>query len=163
MTSVLEQQGCRNGPPDNSEDTIVSRFGLHVAAVPDQLALVTDDVSLTYRALDLTASSIATVLRSLPSPRERPIMLFMKGEAARVAAMLGALKANRIFIPVASNAPEKWLTQVIENSGTAHIIADSVYPVDCGTCGHRQRHCHGCRAACSIIGAIRGRSDRLSR
>ena len=52
-------------------------------------------------------------------------MLFMKGEAARVAAMLGALKANRIFIPVASNAPEKWLTQVIEDSETAHIIADS--------------------------------------
>ena len=125
MTSVLEQQGCRNGPPDNSEDTIVSRFGLHVAAVPDQLALVTDEVSLTYRALDLMASRIATVLRSLPSPRERPIMLFMKGEAARVAAMLGALKANRIFIPVASNAPEKWLARVIEDSETAHIIADS--------------------------------------
>ena len=52
-------------------------------------------------------------------------MLFMKDEAARVAAMLGALKANRIFIPVAPNSPQKWLTQVIEDSGTAQIIVDS--------------------------------------
>ena len=125
MTSVLEQQWWRDGSPDNSEDTIVSRFGRQVTAVPDQLALVTDDISLTYRALDLKATSIATVLRSLPSPRERPIVLFMKGEAARVAAMLGALKANRIFIPVAPNSPQNWLTHVIKDSGAAQIIVDS--------------------------------------
>ena len=125
MTNVLEQQWSRNDTPDNSEDTIVSRFGRQVAAVPDQLAIVTDEISLTYRALDLKASRIAAVLASLPSQRERPIMLFMKDEAARVAAMLGALKANRIFIPVAPNSPQKWVTQVIEDSGAAQIIVDS--------------------------------------
>ena len=96
-----------------------------MAAVPDKLAIVTDEISLTYRALDLKASRIAAVLASLPSQRDRPIVLFMKDEAARIAAMLGALKANRIFIPLAPNSPEKWMTQVIENSGTAQIIVDS--------------------------------------
>jgi acyl-CoA synthetase (AMP-forming)/AMP-acid ligase II len=49
----------------------------------------------------------------------------MKDEAARIATMLGALKAGRIFIPLAPDSPEKWLTQVIEGSRTAHIIVDS--------------------------------------
>ena len=132
MTDVLGQEslasrisGESGATTDNSEDTIASRFERQVAAVPDKLAIVTDEISLTYRALDLKASRIAAALASLPSQRDRPIALFMKDEAARIAAMLGALKANRIFIPLAPNSPEKWVTQVIEDSGTAQIIVDS--------------------------------------
>ena len=93
--------------------------------VPDKLAIVTDEISLTYRALDLMASRIAAALVSLPSQRDRPIVLFMQDDAARIATMLGALKASRIFIPVAPGSPQKWLTEIIEDSGTAHIIVDS--------------------------------------
>ena len=53
MSNVLEQQRSRKDTADNFEDTIVSRFERQVAAVPDKLAIVTDEISLTYRALDL--------------------------------------------------------------------------------------------------------------
>ena len=49
----------------------------------------------------------------------------MRDEAVRIAAMLGALKANRIFIPLAPDSPQPWITQVIEDSGAAQIIVDS--------------------------------------
>jgi amino acid adenylation domain-containing protein len=125
MTSVLEQQWSGDDSSDNSEDTIVLRFERQVAAVPDNLAIVTDEISLTYRALDLMANRIAAAMTSLPSQRDRPIMLFMTDEAARIAAILGALKARRIFISLASDSPEKWVTKVIEDSRTAHVIVDS--------------------------------------
>jgi amino acid adenylation domain-containing protein len=121
---VLEQS-LRSDASDNSEYTIASRFERQVAAVPDKLAIVTDEISLTYRALDLTASRIAAGLASLPSQRERPIMLFMKDEAARISAMLGTWKANRIFLPLASNSPANWVSHVIEDSGTTQIIVDN--------------------------------------
>jgi non-ribosomal peptide synthetase component F len=121
---VIEQQWLRNHS-DKSEDTIAARFERQVAAVPDKPAIVTDETSLSYRALDLKASRMAAILNSLPSQRDQPVALFMKDEIARIAAMLGALKANRICIPLAPDAPEKWLTQVIEDSGTAQIIVDS--------------------------------------
>ena len=124
MIDFLEQRRSRNDTSDNTEDTIVSRFERQVAAVPDKLALVTDEISLTYRALDLEASRIAAVLASAASQRDQPIMLFMKHEAARIAAMLGALKANRIFISLAPNSPEGWISQVIEDFGAAQIIVD---------------------------------------
>ena len=124
MIEFREQQLLGNENLGNREDTIVSRFERQVAALPDELAIVTDEISLTYRALDQKASRIAAALASLPS-QEQPITLFIKDEAARITAMLGALKANRIFIPLAPDSPQKWVTQVIEDSGTAQIIVDS--------------------------------------
>ena len=62
---LVEQRWLRNDTSDNSEDTITSRFERQVATVPDNLALVTDEISLTYRELDLKASHIAASLASL--------------------------------------------------------------------------------------------------
>ena len=56
MTDVLQPNWSRNGTVDESEDTIASRFERQVAAVPEKLAIVTDEASLTYRALDQKAS-----------------------------------------------------------------------------------------------------------
>ena len=123
MTRDLERQ---RSPSDTSdtEDTIVSRFERQVAAAPDKPAIVTDEISLTYRALDLKANCIAAALASRPSERNQPIVLFTKGEAARIAAILGVLKANRIFVPLAPDSPKEWLTQVIADSGAEQILVD---------------------------------------
>ena len=66
--NLIEQQRSSNDNLDSDEDTIASRFERQVEAVPDNLAIVTDDISLTYRALDLKASRIAAALTSLPLP-----------------------------------------------------------------------------------------------
>src|SRR5215467_4832028 len=124
MTDVFAQEWLHRDGFDTSKDTIASRFERQVEAVPDELALVTDDISLSYRELDLKASHIAAALASLPSD-DLPIALLMKDEAARIAAMLGALKVNRIFIPLAPNLPGKWVARVLEDSGAAQIIVDS--------------------------------------
>src|SRR5262245_43540960 len=123
MTDVLARERLHRDRFDTSKDTIASRFERQVEAVPDELALVTDDISLSYRELDLKASHIAAVLASLPS-RDRPIALLMKDEAVRIAAMLGALKANRIFIPLAPDSPQQWITNIVEDSGAALILVD---------------------------------------
>jgi amino acid adenylation domain-containing protein len=123
--TVVEQRRSYKDISDTSEDTIASRFERQVTAVPGKLAIVTDEISLSYRALDQRASRIAAALASLPSTRDRPVMLFMNDGADFTAAMLGALKANRILIPLAPDSPEKWVAQVIEDSGAAQIIVDS--------------------------------------
>jgi len=125
MADVLERQWAPNETANICEDTIPARFERQAAAVPDKQAIVTDETTLTYRTLNLMASDVAARLALLPAQSDRPIVLLMKDEAARIAAMLGVLKANRIFIPLAPDSPEKWVTQVINSSGAAQIIADS--------------------------------------
>ena len=163
MTNVIAQQCSGDETSDDSEDTIASRFERQVAAVPDKLALVTDEISLTYRALDLMANRIAAALASLPSQPDRPIVLFMQDDAARIAAMLGVLKANRIFIPVAPDSPQKWLTQVLEDSGAAHIIVDSSTRSIAELVATGSVTVIEVEQLARIIGAIRGRSECLSR
>src|SRR5712691_3753694 len=65
MINVHEQRRSRNTTSVDSTDTIASRFERHAAAIPDELAIVTDEVSLTYRALDIKSSRIAAALTSL--------------------------------------------------------------------------------------------------
>src|SRR5262245_28844821 len=127
MSDVTEQGHLRQRPSEKSEeDTIVSRFERQVAATPDKQAIVTDEMSLGYRALDLRANCIAAALSSLPSRHDRPIVLFMRDETTRIAAMLGAIKANRIFVPLAPDSPRQWVTQVIDESGATDVIADRI-------------------------------------
>jgi amino acid adenylation domain-containing protein len=122
MKNVLEKQRP-NDSSDRCDGTIDSRFEQQVAATPDSLAIVTDETSLSYQALDDKAGRIATGLSFLHS-LDRPVTLFMQDEAARIAAMLGAFKANRIWISLAANSPTHWIAQVIQDSGTRHIIVD---------------------------------------
>src|SRR6185312_6082077 len=123
MTDVIEKKYLRD-TSESSEDTIVSRFERQVAATPDKPAIVTDDISLSYRTLDLQANRIAAALISRRSGESRPVVIFMGDELARVAVMLGTLKAHHIFIPLAPNAPGKWVREIIEDSGAGVIIAD---------------------------------------
>ena len=66
MTDILQPSWSRNATLDESE-TVASRFERQVTADPDKLAIVTDEISLTYRALDLKASRVAAAL-SFPKP-----------------------------------------------------------------------------------------------
>ena len=150
MTDVLQPNCSRDGTLDEFEDTIASRFERQVTAVPDKLAIVTDETSLTYRALDLKASRVAAALSSLPSQRDRPIVLFVKDEAARVAAMLGALKANRIFVPLGANSPEQWVSSGHRRLRSRADRCRQSYPLDCRAGGRWQRHCCRGRSAWPI-------------
>jgi len=111
-------------PDDTFADTIARRFERRVASVSDSPAIVTDEISLTYRALDSMASRMASGIASLPFQAGQPIVLFINDEVTRLAAMLAAFKANRIFILLAPSSPPNWLVQVIEDSGATQIIVD---------------------------------------
>ena len=69
-----------NGSEDVSDglyETIGTRFERRAAATPDNLAVVTDELSLTYGELDAVASRIAGGLAVLPSSSDRPVALLM--------------------------------------------------------------------------------------
>ena len=104
--------------------TLATRFEHFAATQPEALAIVGEDRSLTYGALNALADRIAFALASLPSRPDDVLGLMMREGAFLVAAMLGAIKAGRIFIPFEMAAPEAWLSEVIADSGVTHILAD---------------------------------------
>src|SRR5262249_31657376 len=105
--------------------TIGTRFERQAAATPDNLAVVTDELSLTYRELDTLASRIAGGLAVLPSDSDRPVALLLSEGPSLYASMLGAVKAGRIFFVLAVTSPEPWLSTLVAESGAAHILTDN--------------------------------------
>ena len=98
---------------DRLYDTIGTRFERQAAATPDNLAVVTDELSLTYRELDAMASRIAGGLAVLPSDSDRPVALLMSEGPFLYAAMLGATKAGRTFFVLPVTSPEPWLSALV--------------------------------------------------
>jgi acyl-coenzyme A synthetase/AMP-(fatty) acid ligase/thioesterase domain-containing protein len=105
-------------------DTAAARFEHFALTSPGSMAVMGEDGSLTYGALNALAERIASALARLPSPPDSPVGLMMGEGTYLVASMLGCIKAQRIFIPFEMVAPEAWLSQVIADSGISHILTD---------------------------------------
>jgi amino acid adenylation domain-containing protein len=106
-------------------DTIGTRFERQAAATPDNLAVVTDELALTYGELDAVASRIAGGLAGLPSNKDRPVALLMPEGPFLYAALLGAAKAGRIFFVLPVTSPEPWLSELIADSAAQYILTDN--------------------------------------
>lgn len=105
-------------------DTIASRFEGLAARLPDNLALITPEISLTYRELDALAERMAARIADLVPDPGRPVGLLMREGALLYAAMIGASKARRIFIPFETTIAPSRLSRLIELSGACHLLAD---------------------------------------
>lgn len=125
MSAIAGEFGAGDFGSVTPELTIPAGFERHVISAPNDLAIVAGEISLTYAALNKKADGIAASLAALPSPPDSPIVLLIGSEITRAAAMMGVLKAGRIFIPLALNAPDAWVSQVLADSGTSYILADS--------------------------------------
>src|SRR5262249_37833171 len=117
-----------NGGKDVSDglyETIGTRFERQAAATPDNRAVVTDELSLTYGELDAVASRIAGGLAALPSNNDSPVALLMPEGPFLYAALLGAAKAGRIFFVLPVTSPEPLLSALIADFAVEHILTDN--------------------------------------
>jgi len=120
--------GVRPRPSEDaglSGDVLAARFEQQVAMAPDRTAILTDRGEVTFRELDSMADGVAAMLRSTPADPERPIALLLQDMILCVAAMLGAAKAGRTYIPLDIGFPEAWLGQTLETAEAALVFTDA--------------------------------------
>lgn len=105
--------------------TLIARFREQVRRAPEQLALRTPETALTYAALDRRANRIArAILAADPAPGSRVALLFGHGANA-IAAVLGALKAGKTYVPLDALYPEQRLAQIIDDAKAHAIVTDA--------------------------------------
>ena len=118
---ALAQPAIATGDPHDG--TLAGRFERQAALTPDNIAVVMDEGSVSYRGLDTMAGRIAAGLGRMRDTH-RPVALMLPEGPLLYAAMLAAAKANRIFVPLELTTPESWLSNIVSNSGIAHILTD---------------------------------------
>jgi amino acid adenylation domain-containing protein len=96
------------------------------ARQPKRPAVASDGCLLTYEELDRLSNKLArTLLRLGVAPCDRVGILAPKSAAA-VIAVYGVLKAGACYVPLDPKAPTGRLSHIVQDSGTAVIVADEV-------------------------------------
>jgi non-ribosomal peptide synthetase component F len=80
--------------------SIAGRFEQQVAQHPDRLAVVSAESQLTYAELNQVANRIARAVLSHLGEGEEPVALLFEEGAFIIAAILGVLKAGKIYVPL---------------------------------------------------------------
>jgi len=107
------------------EQSIPDRFEQIVARYPDRIAVKSANHVLTYAELNATVNRVARAILARRGEGEEPIALLLEHDAPMIAAILGTLKAGKIFVPLDPSYPQAGLTHLLEDSQAALIVTDN--------------------------------------
>ena len=97
-------------------------------ARPEAVALAFKDRRMTYGALEQASNRLARLLIDTGCQRGDRVALLMPKMPIAIVAILGALKADAIYVPLDSSSPAARLARVLEVSDCRYILAAG--PVD---------------------------------
>ncbi|MBK8048533.1 MAG: AMP-binding protein [Anaerolineales bacterium] len=92
-------RGADLAPPD-ANSTIPERMRYLTARLPDQIAVIDDEQSLTYVELDAAADRLANVLIARLGVAPEPVALLLPNQVAIAIGILGVLKAGKFYAPL---------------------------------------------------------------
>ncbi len=104
--------------------SIPARFAKMVAAHGDRVAVKSGDNVLTYRALDAAQQRIArAILTACGDARSEPVLVLLPQGVTLIAAIMGALSAGKIYVPLKSDTPPDMLARIAADSGARFVLA----------------------------------------
>lgn len=102
-----------------------ARFARIVREHGERLAIRTEAGSLTYRELDGAASRVAREILARTGAEAEPVVLFLPTEAPLLAAMLGALKARKYYIPIDPALGDARNARLLQDAGARLLLCDA--------------------------------------
>ena len=107
------------------EQSIPDRFEQMVRRYPERIAVKTKNYTLTYAELNRMANRVARAILARRGEGGEPIALLLEHDAPMIAAILGTLKAGKIFVPLDPSYPQAGLNYLFEDSQAALIVTDN--------------------------------------
>jgi amino acid adenylation domain-containing protein len=107
------------------EQSVPDRFEQQVRKYPHQLAIKTPTEALTYSELNQIANRIARTIVDQRGSEPEPVVLLFDQGATFITAILGALKAGKIYIPVDPTFPAARNALILENSQAELVITNT--------------------------------------
>ena len=112
-------------PRDAVEQSIPQRFEEIARRYPNRIAVKDRQRSLSYEELDVTANRVARAVLERLGEANEPAAILVRHGIAAVIAILGLLKANKIYVPLDPSYPLERLRYMLADTGAGLILADS--------------------------------------
>ena len=100
-------------------------FEMQAERVPNAIAVLQEDKSISYRELDQRANKLAHYLQSLGVKAETFVGVFMNRSIDTVVGLLGIMKAGGAYLPLDPDFPQDRLAFMLEDSSTAIILTQN--------------------------------------
>jgi amino acid adenylation domain-containing protein len=107
------------------DTTINGLFEAQVARTPDEVAVVTEDTSLTYRELDARVDRLAGELAGRGVGRESVVAVSLPRSTDLVVGLLAVLKAGGAYLPVDPRYPSHRLEAIFDEAQPRLVLTDS--------------------------------------
>jgi amino acid adenylation domain-containing protein len=110
---------------EETEQSIPQRFEQQVRRYPDRPAVKTKSHQLTYADLNNIANRVARVLLAQRGEGPESIALLLEHDALMIGAILGVLKAGKVYVPLDPTFPHARNAYILEDSQAGLIITNT--------------------------------------
>src|SRR6266550_2242464 len=104
------------------EQSIGSRFQQIVDRDPSRIAVKVEDQAVTYGSLNKMANRVAHALLSASGRSNEPVAVFGGNDVGTIAAILGVVKAGKIYVPLDRSFSEAWAKFILQDTKTRIIL-----------------------------------------
>jgi len=112
-------------PGRELERSISDRFEAQVESDPGHLAIRTSTHTLTYEQLNRRANVIAREILSRRGSAAEPVALLLENDAPMIEAILGTLKAGKIYVPLDPSLPPARLSYIVQDSQACLLVTNT--------------------------------------
>lgn len=108
-----------------TEQSIPDRFAKVVTRFPDRAAVRAHDMSLSFGQLDAASNDVAQRILAVRGEAPEPVCLLIDQGVDLVTAILGTLKAGKMYLALDPRRSAAELKHFVEHSGAELIVCDA--------------------------------------
>ena len=109
-----------------NQRTVVEQFEFQAQRVPDNIALVFNEIRLSYRELDEQSNRIATeILANISVAPDEIIAIMVPRSELFVVGILGILKTGAAYLPISTELPLERVKFMLRDSSCKVLLTDS--------------------------------------
>src|SRR5258708_12790889 len=132
---MFASNGHATGPrtdPGAEGECIHTLFEIQAHRTPVATALVFNDEEISYEDLNRRANQVAHYLRRCGVGPESPVAICMERSLEMVIGILGILKADGAYVPLAMTYPHDRLLTLLSNCGASVLVSKQWISALCG-------------------------------
>ncbi|GFN33044.1 non-ribosomal peptide synthetase [Paenibacillus xylaniclasticus] len=107
-----------------SQNTLHQMFEDQVKRTPDSIAVIDDDVFMTYRELNARANRIAHELRAHGVRQDCLVGLLTERSIEMIVGIFGILKAGGAYVPLDPSYPKERIDFMLVDSGSQWLLGE---------------------------------------